>query len=84
MRDALTATARYRGVALRPLSDMVGEFSSVRQPAYDAFRRLLGPDGLHLPTKLDEVVSDVTKFVDPLISGDGSTTLWNHADRGWR
>lgn len=83
MRAALTATATCRGVVLKPLSDVVGEFSDVRQPAYDAFRRLLGPDGVHLPTNLNEVVADVIKFVDPLVNDDGSTTLWLPADRTW-
>lgn len=67
MRQALLATAGYRGVALLPLSDVIGALPTVRQPAYDAFRRRLGPDGTHLPTDLAEVVADVIRFVDPLI-----------------
>jgi hypothetical protein len=84
MHAALAATAAHRGVALRPLSEVVGGFSTTRQLAYDAFRRRLGPDGAHLPTDLAEVVADVIRFADPLITNKKSTALWSPTDRAWR
>jgi hypothetical protein len=66
VRPALDATADHRDVQLVPLSDVVGEFSSVRQSAYNAFRRRLGPDGDHLPAELQEIVLAVEAFIDPL------------------
>lgn len=70
MREALLATAGHRVVALLPLSDVIGALPTIWQPAYDAFRRRLGPDGTHLPMNLAEVVADVIRFVDSLIDNE--------------
>ncbi|MGQ0775287.1 MAG: nucleotidyl transferase AbiEii/AbiGii toxin family protein [Pseudonocardiales bacterium] len=83
MRQALLTTAGYRGVALLPLSDVIGALPTTRQPAYDAFRRRLGPDGTHLPTDLAEVAADVIRFVDPLIDNKKSATTWIPITREW-
>lgn len=83
MREALLATAGHRGVALLPLSDVIGALPTMRQSAYDAFRRRLGPDGTHLPMNLAEVVADVIRFVDPLIDNEKSATTWIPTIREW-
>lgn len=83
VRAALDATSAYRDVQIVPLSDVVGEFAAVRQGAYSAFRRKLGPDGGHLPTDLDEIVLAITAFVDPLVTGDVSNGRWVHLERRW-
>jgi hypothetical protein len=64
VRAALEATSAYRDVQIVPLSGVIGEFATVRQDAYRAFRRKLGPDGEHLPTDLGEIVLAITAFVD--------------------
>lgn len=84
MRAALRATSRYRGVTIRPLSEAAGEFATLRQNAYTAFRRRLGPDNHHLPAHLSDVVADVIRFVDPLTDPEKSTTTWNSALREWQ
>jgi hypothetical protein len=80
---ALAATGDYRDVRLVPLSDVVGDFAAVRQNAYSAFRRRLGPDGDHLPTELAEIVQAVEAFVDPLVTGDVGQGRWVPDIRRW-
>lgn len=83
VRGALDATANYREVRLVPLSDVVGEFSTIRQSAYGAFRRRLGPDGDHLPTEFREIVVAAEVFVDPLVRGDVGRGRWVPSARRW-
>lgn len=84
MRAALQATARHRGVPLRPLSEVVSELATLRQDAYDAFRRRLGPDGIELPTRFSHVVANTIRFIDPIIDTKRSMMIWNPATREWR
>ncbi|HEY1573462.1 MAG TPA: nucleotidyl transferase AbiEii/AbiGii toxin family protein [Pseudonocardiaceae bacterium] len=83
VRAALDATANYRDVQLVPLSAVVGEFSAVRQSAYSAFRRRLGPDGDHLPAELHEIVLAIEAFIDPLVTGDVGQGRWVPSARRW-
>jgi hypothetical protein len=81
MRVALDATTTHRGVALRPLSEVVGDLAAIRQAAYAAFKKRLGPDGAHLPDQFAAVVAAVVTFVDPLVGGDQDA--WSPVDRQW-
>ncbi|HEX2132605.1 MAG TPA: nucleotidyl transferase AbiEii/AbiGii toxin family protein [Actinophytocola sp.] len=81
---ALNATAEHRHVAVQPLSQALGTFASLRQSAYDAFRRRLGVDGTHLPESLADVVAHVTRFADPLAGDDERWTTWDPSLREWR
>jgi hypothetical protein len=83
VRAALDATADHRDVRLVPLSDVVGEFSTGRQSAYNAFRRRLGPDGDHLPAELQEIVLAAEAFIDPLVTGDVGQGRWVPSARRW-
>lgn len=83
VRAALVATTRYRGVALRPLSEVAGQLGTLRQASYEAFRRRLGSDDL--PVAFSDVVASVIRFADPVIdAGPGSLTSWHRATREWR
>ena len=64
---AMQATAAYRGVELRPLSDAVGNLATVRASTYAAYRRGLGPDGQHLPADFTDVVAAVVAFADRML-----------------
>lgn len=66
-----------------PLSEVVGEFAAVRQSAYTAFRRRLGPDGAHLPAELHEIGLAITAFVDPLVTGEVGNGRWAPGVRRW-
>lgn len=83
VRAALDATANHRDVRLVPLTAVVGEFSTVRQSTYRAFRRRLGPDGDHLPTELHEIVLAIQAFIDPLVTGDVGQGRWVPTARRW-
>jgi Nucleotidyl transferase AbiEii toxin, Type IV TA system len=82
VRLALDATTRHRGVDVRPLSAVIGDLAELRQQAYSAFRKRLGPDGDHLPDSFGEVVAAVVEFVDPLVAGD-RREAWNPDARKW-
>lgn len=82
VRAALDATTSHRGVELQPLSAVLGEFVSLREGAYRAFKRRLGVDGVHLPERFADVVAAVVEFVDPLTEGD-LRKAWNPSDRRW-
>lgn len=64
---AMQATAAFRGVELRPLSDAVGNLATVRASTYAAYRRGLGPDGQHLPADFTDVVAAVVAFADRML-----------------
>ena len=82
---ALEATAGHRGVTLRPLTAAIGGYGQAQQGLYTAFWRRLGPDADHLPADFQEVVTAVTGFADPALSGQVTTTgRWDAATRSWR
>ncbi|WP_277213312.1 nucleotidyl transferase AbiEii/AbiGii toxin family protein [Isoptericola croceus] len=81
-REALEATAGFRGTALRPLSVAIGTLASIRSGTYSTYRRRLGPDGERLPESFAEVVDAVIAFADPLVDGTASYR-WNHEGRHW-
>ncbi len=87
--DALTATARHRGVTLRPLSEAVHRstgpgYAQSRQGTYTAYRRRLGPDADHVPADFETVMNDVVAFADPLLrTPQGTTRRWDAPTRTW-
>lgn len=62
LRAAARATADFRGVALRALSESLGDLAVARASTYAAYRSGLGPDGAHLPEALEEVIDAVIAF----------------------
>lgn len=83
VRSALDTTARYRGVALRPLGEAIGDLVRVRRSAFTAFRRQLGIDGGALPGQFDDLVDDVLHFADPLLTATADNTTWRADQRTW-
>jgi hypothetical protein len=84
MRVALNATMTHRGVPASPLSQVLGDFVTIRQSAYSAFRARLGSDGLELPPTLTDTVSAVCAFIDPLVDGTPSHSTWQPDSRRWQ
>jgi len=80
-RDALMTTALFRGVELRPLSDVVGNLVLLRSRAYTAYRSSLGQYGEHLPEEFAEVVAATISFADPLITDQPKR--WVARERRW-
>jgi hypothetical protein len=83
VRAALLATAGFRQVTLRPLSEAVQDLVPLRARIYTAYRRGLGPDAEHLPEQFDQVVAAVTAFADPLIKNGDPGSVWNPRHRRW-
>lgn len=83
VRAALLATATFRQVTLRPLSEAIQDLISLRARTYTAYRRGLGPDAQYLPAQFEQVVEAVTAFADPLINGSDPGSTWNPRHRRW-
>jgi hypothetical protein len=82
-RDALIATANYRGTDVVALSSVIGDLIELRRGSYDAYRAGLGPDGAALPQEFATVVQAVLAFADRLIDAATPTTTWNGSTRLW-
>lgn len=82
-REALVATATYRGTQLIRLSQAIGALVQLRAGTYAAYRRNLGVDGECLPRDFAETVAAVISFADPLADLNPSDT-WNPAERRWQ
>jgi hypothetical protein len=82
-RQALLATAAYRGIPIQPLSDVIGNFADLRRQTFEAYRSSLGNFGLQIPADLRDLTHAVTAFADPL-TADGSEAISQPAQRQWR
>ena len=81
---ALAATSEHRGVALRPLADVIGDYGRDRAGAYTAYRRRLGPDAAKLPGTFEQVVDDVIAFADPALASEvASRAVWAALSARW-
>lgn len=83
VRAALVATADHRGVVLRPLSEAITDLARIRATAFAAYRASLAVDGKHLPASLGDLVPDVLRFVDPLVTVTQTAAVWNATSRTW-
>lgn len=82
-REALTATAHFRGTTLIPLALAAQGLGALRESTYSAFRSGLGEAGAGLPKQFSEVVAGVAAFVDPVLDGIDQEAAWNPAVREW-
>lgn len=83
LREALTATARHRRIAVAPLSTVIGNLTALRAGTYAAYRSGLGPDADRLPPDFEALVRAVTSFADGLVDEVQSSTRWDPAARRW-
>lgn len=82
-REALLATAGFRGTRVVPLSSTVNNLIALRRGAYSAYRAGLGPDGHGLPADFADVVAGVTAFADPVANAPADPVTWDPATRRW-
>ena len=82
-REALLATAAFRGTTLAVLSCAVDNLADLRQQAYAAYRANLGTAGEDLPANFSEVVEAVIAFADVLASEASAGTTWSPQQRRW-
>lgn len=81
-RKALLATAAFRGTPVQPLSDAIKNLVDLRSRTFNAYRNSLGNLSLRLPGSLQEVVTAVVAFADPLAK-DSNGTTWQPTTRQW-
>lgn len=82
LREALKATARYRGVELQPLAEVLTELPARRQTPWERWRSRSGL--LDLPASFGQVVEEVISFAGPLLSGTVGKGTWDPAEWRWR
>jgi len=81
-REALLATAAFRGTDVVALSSVIHNLVDLRAATYDAYRAGLGPAGAGLPAEFGQVVAGVTAFADRLASSAPPMT-WRPTVRRW-
>ncbi len=82
-RDALTATAGFRGTTLIPLAQAAEGLAVLRNSTYVAYRKGLGEAGASLPETFSDTVAAVADFVDPVLDGFDAKAVWSPAERNW-
>lgn len=83
LRDALTATATFRGTTLIPLARATEGLAVLRDSTYVAYRRGLGDAGASLPERFSDTVAAAADFVDPALDGLEAKALWSPVERNW-
>lgn len=83
LRDALTATANFRGTTLIPLAQATEGLAVLRNSTYVAYRKGLGEAGANLPEQFSDTVAAVADFVDPVLDGLDAEAVWSPAERSW-
>lgn len=82
LSDAITATAAFRGVDLRPISEALVTLGRDRRREW---QRLMARSGLGslLPSEYTEAIWQVTVFGDPVITGSVTSGHWDHRRGQW-
>lgn len=83
LRDALLATAQFRGTTLIPLAQATEGLGELRDSTYVAYRKGLGEVGAILPERYSETIAAVAVFVDPVLDGIDAEAAWNRSKRDW-
>ncbi len=83
LRAAVEATAAFRGVTLRPLSDATQGLGVLRATTYTAYRNNLGEAGVSLPEHFESAVAAAAQFIDPVLLGRDADAAWDPAARQW-
>ncbi|MGH3305555.1 MAG: nucleotidyl transferase AbiEii/AbiGii toxin family protein [Streptosporangiaceae bacterium] len=82
LSEAIAATAGFRKVDLRPISETLVTLGRDRQREW---QRLLTRAGLEslLPSDYTEAIRQVTAFGDPVITGSLTSGRWDHRRGQW-
>ncbi|WP_363331387.1 nucleotidyl transferase AbiEii/AbiGii toxin family protein, partial [Microbacterium sp. 69-10] len=83
LRDALTATATFRGTTLIPLAQAAEGLAVLRDSTYVAYRKGLGEAGASLPEMFSDTVAAAADFVDPALDGLDAKALRSPVERNW-
>lgn len=82
LSSAVSATAGFRQVALRAISETLATLGRDRQRDW---QRLLARTGLEsqLPSVYSEAIRQITAFGDPIITGSLTSGRWDHRQGRW-
>lgn len=84
LTTAMQATATYRGVTLRPLSDVIGRLPGRGQVAYRQWRARQMPQTPAYPDRFERVVTEVAAFADPVLDSSAAARTWRATTGEWR
>lgn len=82
-RDALVATAGFRGTALTSLAGVIEDLVELRGRTYRSYREELAPDNEQLPVEFSDLIASVVRFADPLIVAAPGLRVWLADRRAW-
>jgi predicted nucleotidyltransferase component of viral defense system len=82
LSDAIAATAAFRRVDLRPISETLTTLGSDRNRDW---QRLITRAGLaaRLPADYGEAIRQVAAFGDPILTGTSTSARWEHRQSRW-
>jgi hypothetical protein len=83
LRQALLATADFRGTTLIPLARAAEGLGELRDSTYVSYRKGLGEASASLPDRFSDVVAAVAIFVGPVLEGIDAEAAWDPAKRDW-
>lgn len=79
---SIREVARHRSVRLRPLRQVLAGYDAIGQQRWRAWRRRQQLED-RLPADFAEVITDVTAFTDPAITGTATGRSWHPATGAW-
>jgi hypothetical protein len=82
LRAALDEVARYRGVRLAPLAEVLRGWPGLASTRWAVWRRRQGPV-IGAPVDFADALATVIAFVDPVITGTAAGTRWDPTTRRW-
>jgi predicted nucleotidyltransferase component of viral defense system len=82
LSEAITATATFRKIALRPIRETLVTLGTDRSREWE---RLITRAGLAalLPSDYTEAISQVAAFADPVITAKATSARWEHRRHRW-
>ncbi len=80
---ALGATARHRGVTLRPIAEVLVNLAEDRQASWERFVDRAGLAAA-VPSSFAEVVARVVAFADPILGGAAPAQTWLPGAATWQ
>ena len=78
---SITRVAEFRGIAPRPLADVLRDWQKTPPSAWVAWRRNQLLDGI--PRDFTEVLVRVIAFADPALTGEAVHKIWDPLNRSW-
>jgi hypothetical protein len=82
LSEAITATAAFRKIGLRPISETVATLGTDRNREWQRLITRAGLEAL-LPSDYTEAIKQVAAFGDPVITGKVTSARWKHRQTRW-